>query len=310
MNPRPKSVYANLALAFLLALGVIGVSAPAHAEASAESQELALQLVQRAEFKKLAMLSTRAHLWTRVNEGPVDPGLSTKKDQYFNLYECLRDKDASPFEAPLAKLFAENLTQEDMRGLLEFYASPAGNELIRMTLGRHLETSGIPKTGEYASFLLPSPASSAHLDSALWVANSELFIKMMKPLTQNNLDYSSAATELIRECERSFILPSVKTSTPPVYPTAARRAGVEGSMLVRVRIDASGQAKEARVTRRWFNSRDIPGPAGTKSTAEVFDEIGVSHAMNSTYVPATRGGVAVESWVNIPLRFVLEPNSK
>lgn len=294
---------AGLAAAFAFAV-------PAQAEPSAESQALALQLVQHAEFKKLGMLSMRAHLWNQVSEGPVDPGPSTQKDQYFRLYECLRDKDASAFEAPLAKLFAENLTPEDMRGLLEFYAGPAGHELIRMTLGRQLEILGLPKTGEYASFLAAPPVSSAHREPALGFITSALFIKMMKPLTETTPDYSTAMNELIRQCDEAFILPAVKTSTPPVYPPAARRAGVEGSMLVRVRIDASGQAKEARVFRRWFNAREIPDPAGTKSTAEVFDEIGVSHAMNSTYAPATRAGVAVESWVNIPLRFVLEPSKK
>ena len=51
MTKQPKSIYAGFALALVLA---IGIHSPAMAEASAESQELALQLVQRAELKKLA----------------------------------------------------------------------------------------------------------------------------------------------------------------------------------------------------------------------------------------------------------------
>jgi hypothetical protein len=152
MTRHPKSVYAGFALALVLA---IGIHSPAMAEASTESQELALQLVQRAELKKLAMLSLRAHFWAQVDGEPVDPGPSTLKDHYFSLYECLRDKDGSPFEAPLAKLLAVDLTREDIRGLLEFYAGPAGNEAIQQVLWNQHQSLGLPRTGEYVSFLSP-----------------------------------------------------------------------------------------------------------------------------------------------------------
>lgn len=307
MKHRLASICSGLALALFLAGGV---HSPARAQPSAESRELALQLVQRAELKQLAMLSLRAHLWAQTDKEPADPGLSTKKDQYFNLYECLRDKDASVFEAPLAKLLAENLTPEDLHGLLEFYAGPSGNEAARQVLWNRHQSLGLPGAGEYASFLSPPRLPPSQQAAITRFTGSALFTRMMKPLAQINPDDAGVINELIRQCERAFVPATVKTSTAPPYPPLARRAGIQGSMVIRVRIDASGEAKEARVTRRWFNSRDMPGLPGKKSTAEVFDEIGVSQAMSSTYAPATRNGVAVESWINIPLRFVLEPNSK
>lgn len=330
----PKRVYTGLALAFLLASGV---HSPARAETTAESHELALQLVQRAELKKLAMLSMRAHLWDRVEGEPVDPGPSTIKDQYFSQYECLRHKDGASFEAPLAKLLAESLTPEDMRGLLEFYAGPAGDEAIKLVFWKQLESKGLPRTGEYSAFFSPPRISSMQQAAITQFIGSERFIRMMKPLTQPGQDYSSAMGELVRQCNEVFVptalntfskpsYPAVgtrgirdrewmsevfvpaalKTSTSPAYPAIARRAGIQGAMVIGVYVDESGEAKQAWVFRQWFNSRVMPGPPGKTSTAEVFNEIGLAYAMNSTYAPATRNGVAVGSVLNIPLRFVLE----
>jgi hypothetical protein len=166
---------------------------------------------------------------------------------------------------------------------------------------------------------------------------SERFIRMMKPLTQPGQDYSSAMGELVRQCNEVFVptalntfskpsYPAVgiggirdrewmsevfvpaalKTSTSPAYPPIARRAGIQGAMVIGVYVDESGEAKQAWVFRQWFNSRVMPGPPGKTSTAEVFNEIGLAYAMNSTYAPATRNGVSVGSVLSIPLRFVLE----
>lgn len=330
----PKRVYAGVALAFLLASGV---HSPARAEPTAESQELALQLVKRAELKKLPMLSMRAQFWARMDREPVDPGPSTIKDQYFSQYECLRHKDDSLFEAPLAKLLAASLTPEDMRGLLEFYAGPAGDEAIKLVFWQQLESQGLPRTGEYAAFFSPPRVSATQQAAITEFISSERFIKMMKPSAQPSQDYSSAMGELVRQCDEVFVptplntfskpsYPAVgiggirdrewmnevfvpaalKTSTSPAYPAIARRAGIQGSMVIRVYVDESGEAKQAWVSRQWFNSREMPGRSGKTSTAEVFNEIGIAYAMNSTYAPATRNGVAVGSVLSIPLRFVLE----
>jgi hypothetical protein len=334
MTKHPKSVYAGFALALVLA---IGIHSPAIADATAESQELALQLVQRAELKKLAILSMRAHLWDRVDGEPVDPGRSTVKDQYFSQYECLRHKDGSSFEVPLAKVLAAGLTPEDMRGLLEFYSSPAADETTKLIFWKQHESLRLPKTGEYASLFSPPRISATQQDAITRVMSSESFIKMMRPLTQTNEDYFSAMGELVRQCNEVFVptalntssrpsypaigtggtpdpalinqvvVPAtVKTSTSPAYPPIARRAGIQGAMVIEVYVDASGEPKQAWVSRQWFNSRVMPGRSDKTSTAEVFNEIGLAFAMNSTYAPATRNGVAVESVLSIPLRFRFE----
>jgi hypothetical protein len=258
MTKHPKRVCAGFALALVLA---IGVHPPAVAEASAESQELAQQLVQRAGLKKLAMLSMRAHFWAQVDGEPIDPGPSTLKDRYFFLYECLRDKDGAPFEAPLAKLLAVDLTPEDIRGLLEFYAGPVGNEAVQQVLWTQHQSLGLPRTGEYASFLSPPRISSAQQAAVTHFISSERFVKMMKPLTQTTSGYSSAMGELIRQCDelsipapqntvtkpsypavgrggiqypewivQGIVPATVKTSARPAYPAIAKRLGIQGSM--------------------------------------------------------------------------------
>jgi hypothetical protein len=160
---------------------------------------------------------------------------------------------------------------------------------------------------------------------------------MMKPLTQISSGYSSAMGELISQCDelsipapqntvtkpsypavrkggiqypawidQGLVPATVKTSTRPAYPPIAKRLGIQGSMVISVRVDASGEPKQAWVSSRWFNGRDIPGPPGKPNAIELLKEIGVAHAMSGTYAPATRDGVAVESVFKIPLRFLLE----
>jgi protein TonB len=79
----------------------------------------------------------------------------------------------------------------------------------------------------------------------------------------------------------------------PNYPTNARRAAVEGAVHVRVRVLASGQPGEVRVQK--------------SSGAAELDEAAVAAATRSTFRAAQdAAGTAVDSWVLVPYRFVLE----
>ena len=77
------------------------------------------------------------------------------------------------------------------------------------------------------------------------------------------------------------------------YPEQARRQGIEGSVMLRVHILASGRARAVQVASSSGNG--------------LLDAAAVDAATRSVYRPAqTASGQKVDSWVRIPYRFVLE----
>jgi periplasmic protein TonB len=79
---------------------------------------------------------------------------------------------------------------------------------------------------------------------------------------------------------------------PPVpFPPALRERGIEGEVHLLVRVSAQGLPAEVRVINA--------------SGWRLFDEAAVLRARNCRFLPERRGGDAVESWVDFPVRFAL-----
>jgi protein TonB len=79
---------------------------------------------------------------------------------------------------------------------------------------------------------------------------------------------------------------------PPVYPAAARRREQQGTVTVRVLIGADGSVESAEVAESsGFDSLDDAALDTVRSRWR--------------FVPARHGGLAVESWVLVPIRFAL-----
>ena len=79
---------------------------------------------------------------------------------------------------------------------------------------------------------------------------------------------------------------------PPVYPASARRREQQGTVTVRVLIGADGSVERAEVAESsGFDSLDDAALDTVRSRWR--------------FVPARHGGLAVESWVLVPIRFAL-----
>ena len=79
---------------------------------------------------------------------------------------------------------------------------------------------------------------------------------------------------------------------PPVYPAVARRREEQGTVTVRVLIGADGSVERAEIAdSSGFDSLDDAALDTVRSRWR--------------FVPARHGGVAVESWVLVPIRFAL-----
>jgi protein TonB len=82
---------------------------------------------------------------------------------------------------------------------------------------------------------------------------------------------------------------SVKQVTPK-YPDLATRAGLEGTVWVKIWVDKAGKPKKAVVQ---------------KSDAEIFNQPATEAAMQWIFTPAMMKNGPVSVWVSIPFRFKL-----
>lgn len=78
---------------------------------------------------------------------------------------------------------------------------------------------------------------------------------------------------------------------PAPHPAALRDRGIEGAVVLRVRVDVQGRAADVQV---------ING-----SGWRLFDEAALQQARGCRFIPATQGGQAIDSWVEFPVRFAL-----
>lgn len=83
--------------------------------------------------------------------------------------------------------------------------------------------------------------------------------------------------------------PEQLTPIVPVYPKAARDAGIQGTVMVMARVMADGTVGETRVVK------SIPG----------LDEAAVLAVKRLRFKPASYRGNPVAVWVGVPVRFTL-----
>lgn len=88
------------------------------------------------------------------------------------------------------------------------------------------------------------------------------------------------------------LVPAKYRETPlPQYPTAAREQGIEGVVLLEVRVRADGRVEEFRLK--------------ASSGSAMLDDAALKTVKGWTFVPARRGPRSVESWVEVPVKFAL-----
>lgn len=84
------------------------------------------------------------------------------------------------------------------------------------------------------------------------------------------------------------------SNPPPAYPLAARRRGVEGTVLIRSEVSASGECLRAELKKT--------------SGSDLLDQAALEAVKKWRFVPARRGSQAVVAWVEVPITFKLENN--
>lgn len=80
---------------------------------------------------------------------------------------------------------------------------------------------------------------------------------------------------------------------PPKYPELARRAGVVGSVLIRVHVAANGEVDRVELLKS----------AGLTALHKSLDRAAIAAACKWRYEPARRGGEAAATMIDVPVDF-------
>jgi len=122
-----------------------------------------------------------------------------------------------------------------------------------------------------------------------------------KPETEvNKSSVNNEATDAKKNIEpaerytkQPLIVPASYADCPkPVYPPAAERKGIEGKVILRVKVGIDGSALEIKLISSSFN--------------RMLDRAAIDTVTSSwRFKPATRDGVNIESWVEVPITFKL-----
>lgn len=111
---------------------------------------------------------------------------------------------------------------------------------------------------------------------------------MVPPKPQPTAPPSVGDQGPVRSVAQVGQMPRMKTVVKPAYPEAAKRANVEGVVILQVEIDASGTVMDAQVV---------------KSLGSGCDEAALEAVKQTSFVPAYEDGKPVPVRIRIPYRF-------
>jgi len=81
-------------------------------------------------------------------------------------------------------------------------------------------------------------------------------------------------------------------NSPPAYPLRARRDGIEGTVMLKVMVTASGAPGRVEIEK--------------SSGSAALDHAALDAVKAWRFVPARRGEQAVDAWIRVPVEFRLE----
>jgi protein TonB len=145
----------------------------------------------------------------------------------------------------------------------------------------------------------PVPVPDAEVNPEQTIASQKELSEISAPTTGEG-DGGAGNVEIqqdikIEDEDPADFVPVEKQPVPvkqvqPEYPDIARRAGIEGTVWVKILVDKEGKAKKAVVM---------------KSDAEVFNEPAIEAAKQWVFTPAMMNNGPVAVWAAVPFRFKL-----
>jgi protein TonB len=143
---------------------------------------------------------------------------------------------------------------------------------------------------------IPVPVPDAEVSPEQTIATQQELSQQTAPIVSTGAGAGAKEEIKIEEEEPpADYVPYEKAPEPikqvtPKYPDLATRAGLEGTVWVKIWVDKEGKARKAVVI---------------KSDAEIFNQPAVDAAMQWVFTPAMMKNGPVSVWVSIPFRFKL-----
>ena len=143
---------------------------------------------------------------------------------------------------------------------------------------------------------VPVPVPDAEVNPEQTIATQKELSEVQAPTVSTGAGTGTTVQQDINidEDPPDFV-PVEKTPVPvkqvqPAYPEIARRAGVEGTVWVKILVDKEGKAKKAVIM---------------KSDAEIFNDPAIEAAKQWVFTPALMNNAPVAVWAAVPFRFKL-----
>lgn len=133
-------------------------------------------------------------------------------------------------------------------------------------------TAAVPSPGGGESAAPPQPGPSAASQAPAGAGTGE-------PAVLSPPEYAAAYLQ----------------NPPPAYPRSARRAGDQGTVVLRVLVSIEGVAARVELER--------------SSGSASLDSAALDAVQRWRFVPARRGATPVEAWVKVPVVFRLTPDA-
>jgi protein TonB len=145
---------------------------------------------------------------------------------------------------------------------------------------------------------VPVPVPDAEVNPEQTIATQQELSEIQSPVVSTGDGDGAVAIEQdiqIEDEDPPDFVPVEQQPVPikqvePVYPEIARRAGVEGTVWVKILVDKEGKAEKAVVM---------------KSDNEIFDKNAIEAALGWVFTPAMMNNGPVRVWAAVPFRFKL-----
>ena len=150
---------------------------------------------------------------------------------------------------------------------------------------------------------IPTPVPDAEAPKEQTIATQQEMNKVASPVGEGNGSGGVQITQDLKvEAPKEDEAPDMNAFTPvekqpevvvhpvPVYPDLAKRAGVEGTVFVKILVNKEGKPIKAVVV---------------KSDSEVFNQPSIEAALKFVFTPAIQHKSPVMVWVVIPFKFKL-----
>ena len=162
---------------------------------------------------------------------------------------------------------------------------------LTKTASRKTTTKTTTKVAEPPSMFVPGFSTVAALQGA---ANRRHVVRSSLPPTTPGRGRRTLQASASGEAQSTTSV-GVLRSVHPIYPRIAKKSGWEGTVLVRVTVEANGRASQVVVSR--------------SSGRKVLDDAAVKAVRRWSFRPARDGNIPIRSVVVIPLKFSLSKQS-